>query len=76
MMLKIYSGLIFVLTSVSMKSMASLCCLGFMNAAIDQQCEFIKSQCFEKVEAKIKAIYKEKVPRPFITVIYQQEMMV
>jgi methylmalonyl-CoA mutase len=37
-----------------------------MNAAIDQQCElYIKANALEKeVEAKIKAIYKEKVPRP------------
>jgi methylmalonyl-CoA mutase len=32
----------------------------FMNAAIDQQCELYQSKWLEKVEAKIKAIYKRK----------------
>jgi methylmalonyl-CoA mutase len=37
----------------------------FMNAAIDQQCEFILKQFEKEVETKIKAIYKNKgVNRP------------
>lgn len=68
---KLYSGfdLVHALTSVSMtiNGPAPMLLGFFMNAAIDQQCElYIKANGLEKeVEAKIKAIYKEKgVTRP------------
>jgi methylmalonyl-CoA mutase len=68
---KLYSGfdLVHALTSVSMtiNGPAPMLLGFFMNAAIDQQCElYIKANGLEKdVEAKIKAIYKEKgVVRP------------
>jgi methylmalonyl-CoA mutase len=68
---KLYSGfdLVHALTSVSMtiNGPAPMLLGFFMNAAIDQQCElYIKANALEKeVEAKIKAIYKEKgVSRP------------
>ena len=68
---KLYSGfdLVHALTSVSMtiNGPAPMLLGFFMNAAIDQQCElYIKANDLEKeVEAKIKAIYKEKgVTRP------------
>jgi methylmalonyl-CoA mutase len=39
----------------------------FMNAAIDQQCELYQTNDLEKeVDAKIKAIYKEKGSSPCV----------
>ena len=68
---KLYSGfdLVHAMTSVSMtiNGPAPMLLGFFMNAAIDQQCEFyIKENGLEKeVEAKINKIYKEKeVERP------------
>jgi len=68
---KLYSGfdLVHALTSVSMtiNGPAPMLLGFFMNAAIDQQCEYyIKENDLEKeVEAKINKIYKEKgVERP------------
>lgn len=68
---KLYSGfdLVHALTSVSMtiNGPAPMLLGFFMNAAIDQQCEYyIKANELEKeVEAKINKIYKEKgVQRP------------
>jgi len=68
---KLYSGfdLVHAMTSVSMtiNGPAPMLLGFFMNAAIDQQCEFyIKENNLEKVvEAKINKIYKEKgVERP------------
>ncbi len=68
---KLYSGfdLVHAMTSVSMtiNGPAPMLLGFFMNAAIDQQCEFyIKENGLEKeVEAKINKIYKEKgVARP------------
>ena len=74
---KLYSGfdLADPMTSVSMtiNGPAPMLLGFFMNAAIDQQCErYIKENGLEKeINAKIKAIYKEKgVPRP----VYQGEL--
>jgi methylmalonyl-CoA mutase len=65
----LYSGfdLVHALTSVSMtiNGPAPMLLGFFMNAAIDQQCElYIKTNDLEEVEAKIKAIYKEKGSSP------------
>ncbi len=74
---KLYSGfdLVHALTSVSMtiNGPAPMLLGFFMNAAIDQQCEYyIKTNELEKeVEAKINKIYKEKgIARP----IYQGDL--
>ena len=68
---KLYSGfdLVHAMTSVSMtiNGPAPMLLGFFMNAAIDQQCEmYIKqNDLVDEVEAKIKAIYREKgVERP------------
>ncbi|MCP2026181.1 methylmalonyl-CoA mutase [Flavobacterium sp. HSC-32F16] len=74
---KLYSGfdLVHALTSVSMtiNGPAPMLLGFFMNAAIDQQCEYyIKENDLEKeVEAKINKIYKEKgIARP----VYQGDL--